>query len=235
MKLESDIKFLTKCKECNIPCLELDNGFCPRHAKARFVPPPPTVQVPMVPVQTITQRIAPSKDRITRMPSIGLNSSGGWSVTNRHLPHQMMTSGYSNISAIRKPEVKYDITSLTSPLVLKSRKPRDTFQKIIQSERQPNEALVTEQSKLNINSSDNIQIWTIDDDVPLDELQKQCEQRVILDTTANAPLNHQPKTKRSLLRLNGANNSIVIRGPIAIIQNPTVSNFNRLVNFFKVK
>jgi hypothetical protein len=116
-----------------------------------------------------------------------------------------MSSGFANISSIRKPEIKYDISSLSGPLVLKSRRPRDTFQKIIQSERQPNEALLAEQSKLKIDNADNLQIWKIDEDISMEELHKQCEQRTILDTTANAPLNHQPKTKRSMLRLNGAN------------------------------
>jgi hypothetical protein len=125
------------------------------------------------------------------------------------------SSGFTSIAAIRKPEcVNYDISSLSGPLVVKSRRPRDSLQRILQSERQPNEAMLTEQSKLKVNASDNHQIWRIDDDIPINELQKQCEQRVILDSTPTAPLHNQPKTKRSMLRLNGSNgNGVVIRGP----------------------
>jgi hypothetical protein len=232
LKLDADIKLFGTCKECGAPCLEFDNCLCSKHAKPRFVPPPTPVQIPMGPVQTISQRLPTSKERNTRIPSIGSNLNG-WNISTRHLQHQIIGPGYSTLPTIRKPEIKYDISSLSGPLTLKSRSPRDKYQKIIQSERQPNEALLAEQAKLNVNSLQNIQIMKIDDDMPMKELNDQCEQRMILDTTANAPLNHQPKTKRSMLRLNGANGTgIVIRGPIAIIENPhqTVGRYNRFVN-----
>jgi len=220
LKLDSEIRLLAQCKECKAPCLDLDNKLCGLHARTLFIPLPPLPQVPLVaaPVQTISQRLqSNNKDRSLRMPTLGSN----WSVNNRQLLMRD-SNGFSNFTTIRKPEVKYDINSLCGPLTLKNRQPRDKLQKILKSEIQPNEALLAEQSKLKFDNSDNLQILIIDDDLPMDELQKQCEQRTILDNTPTAPLHNQPKTKRSMLRVNGANgNGIVIRGPIAIIQNPS--------------
>lgn len=197
--------------------MDLDNNLCGLHAKKLFVPLPPQVaQLPAIPTQTISQRLPSVKDH--RIPRLAPMNTSGWTVSSRQLPHQMMTrenNGFTSIATIRKPEiVNYDLSSLTGPLVVKARKPRDTLQRILQGERQSNEAMLTEQSKLKVDSSDNHQVWKIDDDLPINELQKQCEQRVILDSTPTAPLHNQPKTKRSMLRLNGSNgNGVVIRGP----------------------
>ncbi|KAI6189884.1 hypothetical protein M3Y97_00056500 [Aphelenchoides bicaudatus] len=225
LKLDPAVQLLDRCKECQAPCLGLDNKLCNLHAKKLFIPLPlQASQIPTASTQTISQRLA-----VKNTPRLAPLSASQWNMNSRQLPHQMMTRespGFSTISSIRKPE-HYDIRSLSGPLVIKSRRPRDTMQRILQGERQPNETMITEQSKLKIESSDNHQVWTIDEDLSIGELQKQCEQRAILDSTPTAPLQHQPKTKRSMLRINGSNgNGVVIRGPIAIIQHPGVGSFN---------
>lgn len=230
LKPEPDVQLLSRCKECQAPCLILDDKLCNLHAKKLFVPSPIPLQSPAIPSQTI-QRFQSVKDpRLSRLAPM---NSSAWSV--RQLPHHQLVmreaGGFNNMSTIRKPEVKYDFSSLSGPLIVKSRRPRDTTQRILQGERRTNEAMLTEQSRLKLDGSNNIQVWKIDDDLPINELQQQCEQRAVMDSTPSAPLQAQPKTKRSLLRVNGSNgNGVVIRGPIAIIQNAGVGSFNRYVN-----
>jgi hypothetical protein len=213
--MDKDVQLSAKCKECGAACTGVDRNLCKVHARTFYVAPAPSLTT-----QTVQPpRLPPSKDRLTRLPSLGVN---GWAVNSRQVSHQVLRNGnYAQIASLKISNGSYSPSS--GSLTLKARRPRDLNQRIIHGERQPSETLLAEQSKLKITNTDGLQTWTIDDDMPIEDLEKQCEQRECLDNTPYAPLDHQPRTKSPILRMRGSVGSgIVTRAPIAIIRNPPI-------------
>ncbi|KAI6213579.1 hypothetical protein M3Y94_00166600 [Aphelenchoides besseyi] len=204
------------CTACKAPSLLTDGRLCRKHARRMYVKP--TVET--VPLQNGARTLLPThSDRQHPLrPALASGRTalnGTWKMSNR--PTTTLTNGH--LSSVVNNGLEMRSTALR-PYPQITRKPRNPHRQLAEDEKLPNEAFFVEQTNTPTVYK-GIPSYTIDEDLPLHELEEMCRKRKCLDLVAEIPLDKQPLATLppQTLRVNGFNGALT-NSPLAVVSVP---------------
>ncbi|KAI6186618.1 hypothetical protein M3Y98_00152200 [Aphelenchoides besseyi] len=214
--LANETYLFVSCTACKAPSLLTDGRLCRKHARRMYVKP--TVET--VPLQNGARTLLPNHSDRQHPLRPALTSgrtplNGTWKLTNR--PATGLTNGHLSSVVNNGPEMRS--TALrTYPQI--TRKPRNPHRQLAEDEKLPNEAFFVEQTNTPTVYK-GIPSYTIDEDLPLHELEEMCRKRKCLDLVAEIPLDKQPHATLppQTLRVNGFNGALT-NSPLAVVSVP---------------